>query len=242
MLNLSKISLFVLLLGIFLPDNIQAQNLKQILNQIKERNDELTNYRVNISYKLYEQPYTKVKESKNGTFFRDGNKYYIKLGEAEMLYTPTINLKINHNEKAILIANSNISNLPLNFSLDNFPNTEKTLTSNAKYRIITIKAGKISQFPYSKVVFYFDKKQLLLHKVSFYLLSRVGKDQKTKQPKLLNYRLDLTLTDYRFGYNHQNSKDKFLPSKYLSFKDHKVKGVGPLSSYQIIDYRKTKVN
>ena len=239
MLDLKNIILLGFFFELFFVSlNTNAQTLKQIINQIREHDQQMTDYKVYLTYKLYEYPYMNVKDVKKGVFYRRNKKFYLKLGEVEMLYTPSLNLKINHNEKAILLANSNISSLPLSFTIDNFPNTKKSLSSNAKYRIITIKAGKISQFPYTKIVFYFDKKQLLLHKVSFYLPGRIKRDEKTNKPKLINYRLDLYLTNYQFDYNHQHIDSKFLPSKYLLLNKDKVKGIGPLSNYVIIDIRK----
>lgn len=174
----------------------------QTVNEVLERMGKLYTaaepLQYNSSYTLYKSFDTnKIEQSYKGVFIKNAsNEVYVKINQTEMLNSKTINLKINHPEKAIEIGNP-IKGYSGNFDIKPLLDLCKIQSfKNFKtYWEITLIGKNFSSLPYSKIIVQISKKYFL-QKSIFYYSTGVNFSNDYSAPKMYYPRLEVVNTNF----------------------------------------------
>lgn len=237
MLKIKKI-FFVIIVCLSTISVVAQQDAKSILEELKKRLSEKENYQTDVLYKVFkgyqsEEPH----ETSSGVFFKKGNNVYSKMAEAEIVSTKDLYLKINHKEKAILVANGSqeIQNAD-QFNLDElFQYLDvDTLKVNTTSWEIILKAKPITQLPFSSIEIEIDKKTYNIKSQVFYYVSQIDFSKELRKTDLAPAKLEVTYKNYRT--NKFTLSDKVFNSKqYVVKKNTKYVAVNKYKGYDIVD-------
>lgn len=212
----------------------QKMTALQVLKKAIEVNDSQEYLSYNTKYALY-LDYTskKIYEQYTGVILKKKNINYFKIKNTEFVTFKNYGLKINHEQKAIVIENQagEIEESPL--SLANFLNgfNSKLIQSNPTYFICELSPTKISQIMLSKVILYIKKSDYSIAKQSLFFVEKMeSKDAKGKSIYTLP-RLEIVISPRK----KDNKKDDFLLTRenYFTEKNNEIVISKRLSAYQL---------
>jgi hypothetical protein len=232
-------NLFYGFMFLFIFSGLHAQQEKMTAMQVLKKATEVYNRQEYLSYNskyaLY-LDYTSKKayEQYNGIVLKKNNVNYFKIKNTEFVAFKDFGVKINHDEKAIVIENGSsneIQESPL--SLENYLKgfDSKLILTNPTYFICELTPPKISQIMMSKVVLYIKKSDYSIVKQSLYFIEKMeNKDTKGKTiytaPRL----------EISFNPRNKDSKnDDLLVNKvnYFTVKSNQIIVSKRLSAYQL---------
>jgi len=217
---------------------------KQVVQLLKQAYESGNNFQVSVHYNLYKGNETNPVESYNGIYYRKGQYIYSKIGKVEIISTPSFYLRINPDQKAILISESTPENVSqLNNSLlelMQYVDVDKFYEQNNSI-YLKLKAKKITQLPFSSIELVINKQTHLLIKVEYYYFTQINFSQDAKKADYAQPRLEVIYSNYK-NKNIDIPRSKFKLFSFVSFDGKKYHGLGKFSEYQIINQRKQKNN
>lgn len=188
------------------------------------------------NYALYKDfDAKKAEQSYKGTFYKNTkNEMYTKIGNTETLYSKTVFLKINHDEKIIEISDpieSSFSDFDMR-ALLNLCEVEKFVDYKS-YWEITLGAKPYSGLSYSKIIVQISK-DYFLQKQTFYYNTAINFSKDYRSPDSHYPRLEITNTNY--NRNPVNASIFNSATYFLTAKKQIILSE-PLKKYEIIDQR-----
>lgn len=221
---------------------IFGQTAKEIIAKI---NDQLTAAKplhFETSYKLYKNIKSQtVHESYTGVFQKNSqNEIYMKIGDTEFINLKNCSIKLNPNEKAMVISN------PQAFSLGTFDfNKLLTLCSIPSckdyktYWEIHLIPNKFSGLNYEKIVLQVNK-NYTIKKQQFYFNSGYDFSKDYTKQEISNPRLEIDYSNYN---NNPVKTPKFNSGLFFTIaKNNKIIPTAGYKGYEISDQREIKLN
>lgn len=233
-----KIKFYGLLL-FFVFSGSYAQQEKMTAMQVLKKATEAFNKQeylsYNSSYSLY-LDYTSQKkhEQYSGIVLKKNKVNYFKIKNTEFVSFKNYGIKINHDQKAIVIENESTNEIqesPL--SMDNYLKgfESKLISTNKEYFICELMPAKISQIMLSKIVVYIRKSDYGIAKQTLFFVEKMeSKDSKGKTI-YTTPRLEISFTP-----RTKNEKaDNFIVAKenYFTEKGNEIIVSKRLSAYQL---------
>lgn len=211
----------------------------ELLNKVKIFYEQKNSYSLNTSYTLYQDDNSnRILESYKGKIVKTDDVMYSKIQDTEFIQFSEALLKINHSEKAMLYANTNLSkgsNTPIDLS--NFMNTgfksSNIIVNNDNY-IIELQAKEINFLPYSKIRIYIDKESYAIQKQELFLANKISVKDKNNQDVLVNPKLEIILFNFSEKDSQIFDSNKFVLSNYIIQSDNKVAVSLKYKDYNII--------
>lgn len=238
---MSKISNIILILFVFFHSkSIFSQDEKKV-NEILSKSESVYKVNKNLSLSLNYKLYTTyssnvVSEGYNGRLLIQNESTYIKIHNTEFLQNPAISLKINHDQKMMIVFNMPEKNIELNpTNLTSLLKSFKTrkVIDKGNYWVCTLQTGKYTQMIYGKVELHINKKTHKITKQILYFLEKaMYKDSKGNE-KYDYPRLEIVISDIEVSESEKKSAfdiktyitkegNKILPSKkYSNYTLHK---------------------
>ncbi|WP_136438019.1 hypothetical protein [Tenacibaculum maritimum] len=222
----------------FWGNMINAQNTVQsILEAYTKALQENKSYKVAVMYKIYKGHLSTIPEEvKTGVFYKDKKKSYTKIEEVEIINTPKIHVKINHGEKAILVADGIDSPKEARIDLKELLKyfEAKIVEEKMKYwKLIFIPKGKITQVPFSKLNVYLEKGSYNILKQEFYYYTTMNFSSSLKSSDLAKVKLETSFKNYK-EITKKELSDIFEISKYISMNHKKIKPSLRYKNYEIV--------
>ncbi|WP_124019465.1 LolA family protein [Flavobacterium hydrophilum] len=214
-----------------------AQTVNEVLQRMGKQYSSAESLQYNSNYTLYKTAESKkIEQSYKGLFCKNSrNEIYMKVDQTEILNSKSINLKINHSEKAILLSDplqSYFGNFDINPLLDLC-----TIESFKDFKIyweIILTPKKYSNLPYSKIVVQISKKYFLQKSV-FYYNTAVNFSKDYRSPK--SYLPRLEVSNFNFNRKAVNAS-LFADKTYFDvLSKNKYVPTARLKNYEIIDQR-----
>jgi len=185
----------IMVLQLFISTAVAQKNDKQLflkyINAAKNHYLPTDSFEIDLQYNIYqEHTDTKPEEQYKGKIVVNKGDLYNKLHQTETIQFKDIQVKINHDEKAMLISKVSIQeNIDiLNFEkfIDVFDKVRVTeINSSIKCELI---APKITQLPYQRIELFFNKKDYTINKQVLYFFQKVNyttnDTEKTSTPKM----------------------------------------------------------
>ncbi|MCO6175371.1 hypothetical protein NHF50_09980 [Flavobacterium sp. NRK F10] len=188
-LNLMKYLFLILSVQFFYAQ--EDSKIAEILSKSNEQYQKKESLAVSLSYKLYSTYSSNfVTESYEGITVNSNKDNYIRIHNTEFINTSKLALKINHDQKLVLLIPSSSvpQNSPLN--VEDYIKYFKTkkLQSIGNEWIIEFQTSTLTQLPYGKVKIYIEKGTYKIKKQVLYLLEKVPYKEKgvekTNTPRL----------------------------------------------------------
>ncbi len=188
-------------LGCYMLTYAQQTSLSAtvLLEKVRQSYDKEKVYSFNVRYELFNNPTATVPEEfYTGRIIRNGNQNYSKINNTEFIQFANAYLKINHDEKAILYANSPASEIKNITDLTSFLSYLKT--SNVKQEgntyVCELIAKEVTALPFSKMELYIDAKNFKIKKQVSYLFQQSTFKDKNGVETMSNRRLELTFSNF----------------------------------------------
>ncbi|MDX6187721.1 hypothetical protein SGQ83_00015 [Flavobacterium sp. Fl-318] len=214
-----------------------CQTVNEVLQQMGKQYSAARPFQYHSEYTLYKNAESKkIEQSYKGIFMKNAaNEIYLKIDQTEILNSKTVNIKISHPEKAILLSD------PIrNYfgSLDIKPLLEFCEIESFKdcktYWEITLTAKNYSSLPYSRIIIQVSRK-FFLQKSIFYYSSTVNFSKDYRMPKPSYPRLEVTNTN--FSRKAVNATLFTSPYYFTSCGKNICVLASRLKQYQVIDQR-----
>ena len=235
---MKKITLYIIA---FLISGVTlAQNATEVFENYLEQKKKENNFQVDITYALYKgKEGKKAYESYKGVQAGSDDAVYQKLGDMELIQGKDFIVKLNKEEKAMLVG---YSSKPIVPQLNQIDNTkilqlfeEKILKNEGDFWRLTLtsSASELSQF--SSVELLLDKSNYTLIKQIFYYSAVSDFSQydtsKTEQD-LNNPRLEITYKNY--SNTVKIDSEVFKSTHYFSYKNNKLSAASTYKGFEII--------
>ncbi len=217
-----------------------AQNATDVFENYLEQKKKESNFQVDITYALYKgKEGKKAYESYKGVQAGSNDAVYQKLGDMELIQGKNFIVKLNKEEKAMLVG---YSSKPIVPQLNQIDNTkilqlfeEKILKDEGGFwkLILTSNTSELSQF--SSVELLLDKSNYTLVKQIFNYSAVSDFSQydtsKTEQD-LNNPRLEITYKNY--SNTVKIDSEVFKSTHYFSYKNNKLSAASTYKGFEII--------
>lgn len=188
-------------------------------------------YQIDATYKVYNSLKSeKPSESYKSIIIKNGSDYYYKIHNTEFIQIGNRSLKMNHDEKALLLAkrqsqtngleliNNMLSILPYFKSYD--------VTETDNMIVCKFVAPDITQLPFTKVLIYFNKEDYSMKEQILYLSNAIPYEEKGKIV-YGNPRLEISMSKFKpyvetgkcklDSYIKQNKNENILSDKYANY-------------------------
>lgn len=218
-------------------------NLPKVENVIQKVSQTYTSsptYMFDMKYELYQDKETlKVEESYLGKVIRNHNNYYSKIHHTEFVQFEDSNVKINHDEKAILYLKDSLKTTKTVFSdivslIGQFKDV--SIRQNNEVFICEFIAKDVTLLSYSKVVLYINKNDYTIQKQVMYLSNAmVFKDQNGNQT-VSNPRLEISFS--KFNHKIDGNQKLLAKASYITNVGHNITTSSELSTYELINISK----
>ena len=220
-----KLFLLSFLIPFFVLSQSKKEDANSIVKEVSKQYNATKNYSYTMSYNFFES-YTsnKVFESFNGLLIKNDKTIYFKLKDTEFLTFEDVSIKINNDEKALLMGKNIKSDSPLN--LDDYLKVfnSKIVKSDASSWTIELLTKMTSQIMFNKIVFVVSKKNYVITKQILYFLNPSDEDKMSKprleivfNPIKRDVRKEEALLS-KSSYFISRDKDIKLAKKYNDYK------------------------
>jgi hypothetical protein len=224
---------------LFIFSGLYAQQEKTTAMQVIKKATEVYNKQEYLSYNskyaLYlDNTSQKIYEQYNGVVLKKNNINYFKIKNTEFIAFKDYDIKINHDEKAIVIENGATNEMQESpMSLDNYLKgfDSKLILTNKEFFICELTPAKISQVMLSKIVIYIRKTDYSIAKQSLFFIEKMeSKDAKGKTIYTAP-RLEISFKPR----NKDSKRDDLLVNKenYFTEKSSQIIVSKRLSAYQL---------
>ena len=230
-----KSKLIIVLLLIF-SHTASSQTVRDILNNVYKQYSANMPLNFETNYKLYKTfEASKVHQNYTGVFFKNvENNMYIKIKDTEILNNKDVNLKISHQEKALIVSKPEL-NVAGDYDMSALLEVYKDngLQDKGAYWEIELLPNQIG-LPYSKIVLHIAKDYFIKKQIFFYG-EGVNFSNDYKKTDIQFPRLEVLYTHYNRNLADEN---KFKTSSFLTIKvDGSIKLSSSLKDYELIDKR-----
>ncbi|MFT7900106.1 MULTISPECIES: hypothetical protein [Flavobacteriaceae] len=233
----------VLLFLISFSTVVAQSKVKVILNSYKKTVEKDKEYQVNLTYKIYKgYSETLPYEVQEGVFYKKMNNSYTSLSNVEIINTENTYLKINHNEKAILIANGVKKPQELHLNLDElFKYLEaEIIKENPKFWTIKFTPrGEITQLPFSKLIIELNKKTFRVKRQLFYYLNKMNFSENLRETDEANVKLEVLFKNYKTSH-FKKLIGVFDIKKYIKKEKGIYKPKGAIGGYEVVNLKTNK--
>lgn len=231
-----KVYLYLLLLHFAIPfvQGQQKLTASQVLDKAIEVNKAKTYISYNSNYALYKDyKTTSPYETYDGVVLRKNGVNYLRIKNTEFVTFNDYGLKINHDQKAVVMekGNSNIKELPTSVESYTKGFKSKLLPSDGQYYICELNPPKISQIMLHKVVLHIKKSDFSVAKQVLYLVEKMEVKNKSGLTEYSVPRLEIS-----FKKREKNeTKDNVLTLKanYFTQKAGQITLSKKLSKYKL---------
>lgn len=225
---MSKIINIFFIVSVSLYSNFifsQDENkIKEILTKVERDYFSNNDSSLKLDYSLYTSYSSKnISENYKGLLISYHKNKYLKIHNTEFLQTSTKSIKINHDQKIMLVFNkpqldSNTNPMNLTSLLKNYKN--KKLVDKGDYWICSLQTGKYTQMVYGKIEIYINKKNYTVEKQIFYILEKAPYKDNRGNEKFDYPRLEITFKEA--VVNEKVKKEIFNLNNYIQFIDGKI--------------------
>lgn len=235
-----KYILFVLIAFIF-SIGTYSQTAKEVLSSLKEVYETSTQLQANLQYRLYKGYEAKeINESYEGVYLKKNNHFYAKIGEVEIISTPSFYIKLNHREKALLLAD------PVKITTEQMTNNIEQLfdyldivkfNDKGKYWEIELKAKPITQLPFSSVEIQIEKNTYFIKKQVFYYYGEIDFSKERTKSDMSAAKLEVVYSNYKqtkFSFTDEIFNEK----KYVSNTGKKYNPILQYKEYEIVNAKR----
>lgn len=167
------------MLGFFIPfahGKQQKLSATQILNKTIEAYKSKSDLSYNSNYSLFKDYKTKIAyEQYYGVVLRKKGVNYVKIKNTEFVSFSDYGLKINHDQKAVLMEKGKTEPKESPMSIEAYTKdfTAKLLPSDGNYYICELSPPKVSQIMLHKVLLYINKTDYSISKQVLYLVEQI---------------------------------------------------------------------
>lgn len=225
---------------VFICNSIIAQTATEILDKYIENKKAEKQFQADINYTLYKGlDGVKAFESYNGLLAKNNGTLYQKLGSMELVQGKDFIVKLNSEEKAMLIG---YSSKPIYNNIDQLDNTqllqvfdEKKLIDNGNTwkLILTSKSSELSQF--FSIELYLRKSNLQPIKQVF-IYSAISDfsayNSKETKPNFDNPRLEIVYKNYRKTIDID--ENLFKSSRYFIHSKNQITTTAEFKNFEIL--------
>lgn len=183
----------------------------------------------NLKYALYKDNSKKPFESYTGFLLKRDNIFYHKIKETEFITFPDFSVKINKDEKAILIGKKLKNDFPLDLKKYLKAFRSKLLKSDNTTWTCELVPDKISQIMMGKIIMVINKSDYSISKQFLYVLNTLEDGKKTPDmyieivfsPRTKDKKLDDFLIDQNNYFSKTGNNIKTAPrfKEYHLYKD-----------------------
>ena len=230
------ITILFFLTGCFI---VKAQDLETVMSKVINTYTAIDSYSINMNYTLYSDSISSVKKDElKAEFIKNGENYYMKMKDTEMIFTNYFMIKISHPEKIILYSKTKIAindilksqNPFVEFS--NYFNSKKMIDKK-NYWECSFSNPKNNQLPYNKIVLQISKQDFSVLKQIYFFNKSVEKQFNSNAKKGSNERLEIVQTSFNDSFIAPDNL--FSLKKYLTqINDDKYKASSYIKDYQIL--------
>lgn len=222
------ILIFICSISAYSQENKQLTTIFQKVSEAYTNPERIS---LNFSYKLYttyKSPI--VSEQYIGYYFKTKTESYMKIHNTEFMQAKGISLKVNHDQKAMLVGKNSAeiaAATPTNISgyLKYFKT--KNLSSDGNNWICTLETSLYTQLPYGKIVVYVNKRTYKIEKQILYLLDKASYKNKNGIIKQDYPRLEITISD-------RNSFDVFNINTFITMHGQNYLPSKKYSNYKLL--------
>jgi len=216
---------------------IYAQSVNEVLDLAYKKYSKSESLQFNTEYNLYKTATaTDIFQSYVGKVYKKGKATsFMVVNNTEILSTPEISLKVNHGQKAILIANPegklseelDLTQLLLVYDKEGIKDLKT-------YWEVSLKSKKITTEPYYRIILHISKEYRLLKQVFFYA-NKLDFSKDYKVSDLSQPRLEIIYS----AYNTKKIETKTFSSvKYIkSITPSNIILSKKLEGYELMDKR-----
>jgi len=230
-----------IIIGLLAHVSMQGQTVDEILLSVHEQYSLNKTLQFKSTYNLYKtKASTDIEESYQGEFYKNkADSYFMKINHTDILSTPQVNLRISHDEKAILVTNpENRVNTDFDIKSMLISYDRKLVKDHGKYWEIILSAKKISSEQYYKIILHVAK-DYLLNKQVFYLANRINFSKDFRKSDLSQPVLEVIYKDYT---RNDNTENRFNSSNYLNISNSgKITLSNKINGYELIDERSFQI-
>lgn len=227
--------LFIISFLFWSIDSNSQNKVKEILTKVENTYNSNNELSLNLDYKLYNSYSSKiVSESYKGLVVKNNKNTYLKIYNTEFLQTSTRSIKVNHDQKMMLVFNKsqmdsnmnpmNLSNLLKNYKTQN-------LIDKGDYWICSLQTGKYTQMMYGKIEIYVHKKTYQVEKQVFYILEKAAYKDSKGNEKFDFPRLEISFK--KAVLNESVKKEIFSLNNYIQISNGKIIPSKKYSNYTI---------
>lgn len=232
--------MFNILFLLVVPISVHAISGKAFLKKVRAQYDNIESMQLYTHYMLYKGHYSdSIQTEYNGMYFKQNHDYYRKIQNTEIINSVSnhIYIKINHDQKAILISD------PVNYSAVDF-DIKKTfkqckdilVKEKGNNNVITLLIKNKTDIPYSKIEIEINKNYYIKEIALFYSIKMNFSSSVFKQ----DYRFPKLVIKYNDFKKKWKDKSGLLNTEnYISFlaDSSQIVGINNLANYQLIDVR-----
>ena len=225
---------------IFSFNSLLAQTASEILDKYIDSKKIEKHFQVDINYALYKGlDGTKTYESYNGLLAKNNGTLYQKLGSMELIQGEDFIVKLNSEEKAMLVG---YSSKPIYNNINELDNEQLLKIFNEKILeddgdqwklILTSKSVELTQF--SKIELYLRKSDFQPVKQVF-VYSTISDfsayDKKEKTPNLDNPRLEIVYKNYQIKVTI--NENVFKSSRYFVHGNNQITAAVEFKDFEIL--------
>lgn len=214
-----------------------AEEAKEILKKMQAVYSKTENLEYNCRYELFKGHQSQdVVSGYDGYLYKNKQQVYQQIDQAILVYGSDFFVKINHNEKAVLIDKQQIFQ-----SVDS--DMEKALSEcrtiemedKGSFYILTLTMKSISQLPYSMVKLQIAKKSYFLTQMDLFYSDQTDFSENSKVQDMSQPHLKITFSD--ISLSPKDHKDLLNFSKYIVKNDTLETVNEAYKNYELIDNR-----
>lgn len=192
----------------------------------------------NATYELFKgHKSNTVENTYKGYVYRDKSSTYQKINETEFVYASDYFLKVNHEQKAMVLerAQKNINlDIDLDKSLKECSNVSMELVGNYYQVTLIFKPGSSS--PFSVVKLRIDQKSYHLLQLDLYYTAQIDFSEDSRKPDYNQSHLKIKFTDIKI--NPKAKSQLFSLASYVKTSNNLMSPTGKCEGYQLTDNRK----
>lgn len=218
---------------------LTAQDLSVIMGKVIDTYATMDNYQMTMDYTLYSNGQSNiVKDELKGEVIKEGENYYTKMKETEMVFTNGFMLKISHPEKIMLYSKLKTSINDLIKQQNPFMEFSKQfedskIENKGDYFICTFNKATNARMPYNKIVLYVSKEDHIISKQIYFFKTSVEKQFNREAKETENERLEVVLTSFKKKISID--ADLFSLDRYLTkVGESTYKASSYIKDYQIL--------
>ena len=228
---------FIFLFFIVSTFHLFGQDAKEVILKMQEVYQKYDNLEYNCVYDLYKGHQNQdAQSSYSGYVYKEKELVYQQIDKAEMIYGNDFFLKINQNEKAMILEQQQVYQ-SMNSDLDkSFEECRAIdLEDKGDFYLITMTLKSTSQIPYSLVKLAIDKKKYYLTQIDLYYSDAENFSEVANTNDMAQPHLKISFTDISFS--PKKKSELFEMSKYLSKTNNELVLTPAYIDYELLDRR-----